>query len=254
LSGYESPTDYLETEAEMIAPSEDISDIATEYGEELPTPITADQDSAEPLYAEEILSPEEEDYAVELGAQAPDLEEMQAYEETPTMQEQIQPKGGLTAMTAPVETDVLEQASESMLKPQTEDTVVDVAGEKPGIGMKAPTLGGLAAGFMPTGGGKSLISGALNQILKPAIRQGITKTLRGTPTRPVAKRPAPTRVAAKPPARMSPTQLAALRPTQPVAPRPVQQGKPMPPKKKDVSTLTPVTNIAGLTSLLKSKG
>jgi len=254
MAGYESPTEYLETEAEMIAPSEDVSDIATEYGEELPTPITADQDSAEPVYAQEISSPKEEDYAAELGAKVPALEEMQTYQETPTVQEQIQPRGGLTAMTAPVEPDVLEQASESMLKPQTEDTVVDVAGEKPGIGMKAPTLGGLAAGFMPTGGGQSVISGALNQILKPAIRQGITKTLRGTPTRQVAKRPAQTRVATKPPARMSPTQLAAARPTQSATPRPAQQGKPMPPKKKDVATLTPVTNIAGLTSLLKSKG
>lgn len=247
LAGYESADDYLAAEAEYAAPVEDVTDIATEYGEELPTTTVAEaqEQYAQPL--EDVTAPlVGEESVAQMG------------EEMPTIQEQIQPKGGLTAVaaTAPVaEPDVLDQFSDSMLKPQTEESVVDVAGEKPGIGMKATGLGALAAGLMPTTSGDKMITGALNQILKPAIRQGITKTLRGTPSRPVAKRPAqPQRVKAPAP-RMTPQQLAQMRQAQTVAPKPATtQARVAPPKKKDVSTLTPVSNIAGLTSLLKNKG
>ena len=245
LAGYESADDYLAAEAEYAAPVEDVTDIATEYGEELPTATLteAQEQYAQPF--EDVTAPlVGEESVADMG------------EEMPTIQEQIQPKGGLTAATAPAaQVDVLDQFSDSMLKPQTEESVVDVAGEKPGIGMKAPTLGGLAAGLMPTVTGQQVVQGALNQILKPAIRQGITKTLRGTPSRPAMKRPAqPQRVKAPAP-RMTPQQLAQMRQAQPVAPKPAAtQARVAPPKKKDVSTLTPVTNIAGLTSLLKNKG
>lgn len=246
LAGYESADDYLAAEAEYAAPVEDVTDIATEYGEELPTATLteAQEQYAQPF--EDVTAPlVGEESVADMG------------EEMPTIQEQIQPKGGLTAATAPAEqVDVLDQFSDSMLKPKTEETVIDVAGDQ--VRAKAPSMGGLAAGLMPTVTGQQVIQGALNQILKPAIRQGITKTLRGTPSRPARpqqQRPAPRPAA---PARMSPTQLATLRQAQPVAQRPAQakptQARVAPPKKRDVSTLAPVTNIAGLTSLLKNKG
>lgn len=245
LAGYQSADEYLADEAEYSVPVEDVTDIASEYGEELPTATVTEAQEQYARPFEDVTAPlVGEEFVADMG------------EEMPTIQEQIQPKGGLTAATAPAaQVDVLDQFSDSMLKPQTEESVVDVAGEKPGIGMKAPTLGGLAAGLMPTVTGQQVVQGALNQILKPAIRQGITKTLRGTPSRPAMKRPAqPQRVKAPAP-RMTPQQLAQMRQAQPVAPKPAAtQARVAPPKKKDVSTLTPVTNIAGLTSLLKNKG
>lgn len=241
MAGYESPDEYLQAEADQAAPVEDVSDLASGYGVEMPAPtITeAQQDTATPLYQEEPLVSEQ--IAAQAGEEMP-------------LAPKAQPLGGLAAVAqAP---DVYEGVTDSLVKPQAEESVVDVAGEQaPGIGMKAP-LGGLAAGLVAPQGGQSAISGALNQILKPAIRQGITKTLRGTPSRPVAKRPAPPTQARVTPGRMTPAQVAAARqatPTPSVAPKPTQ-ARVAPPKKKDVATLTPVTNIAGLTSLLKSKG
>ena len=253
LTGYTSPTDYLEAEADLNVPVEDVSDIASEYGEELPT-------ESQTIYAEE--QPTSIEQAPEYGQTQAMLEELgladkvapeelvfdQYTEEVPMARKVAgeEPVGGLTAMTQP---DVLDQASESMLKPVTEESTVDVAGQQPGAGMKT----GLAS-LMPSAAGQGVMTGALNQILKPAIRQGITKSLRGTPSRPVAKRPAqPQRVAAPAP-RMTPQQVAQAR-QQSIAPKPATpQAKVAPPKKKDVATLTPVTNIAGLTSLLKGKG
>lgn len=266
LSGYDSPTDYLEAEAEFNAPVEDVSDIAMEYGEELPTDsydetIYAEQQPVgieeQPAYEQTQAMLEELGIADKVTPEEQPVNEYdQALyaEEMPLAQKAVQeePKGGLSAVAQP---DALDQFSDSMLKPQTEESVVDVAGEKPGIGMKATGLGALAAGLMPTTSGDKMITGALNQILKPAIRQGITKTLRGTPSRPAMKRPAqPQRVKAPAP-RMTPQQLAQMRQAQPVTPKPATtQARVAPPKKKDVSTLTPVSNIAGLTSLLKNKG
>lgn len=242
MAGYGSPADYLETEAEMVSPTEDVTDIASQYGEQLPTPITEEQETTPPVYAQELTPPLEQ--ITEISAEEPALEEMPVYEQ------KVQPKGGLTAMSEP---DVLDQFSDSMLKPKTEETVIDVAGEKPAIGMKAAPAGGLNTTFMPTTTGQQVVSGALNQILKPVLRQGITNTLRGTPSRPVAKRPAPQKAVRTAAPRMTPQQVMAARQQQTVAPK-MAQARVAPPKKRDVATLTPVTNIAGLTSLLKSKG
>lgn len=260
LTGYDSPTDYLETEAELAVPTEDISDLEMQYGEEIPAEEFAElQDEYLEPAMEEISIPEEitareeivapEQLGVLSDVETPVEEYATPTEEAPLYQER--PVGGLGAVAqAP---DVYEEVTDTLIKPQTEESVVDVAGkEEPGIGMKAP-LSGLAAGLAPVAG-RSPITGALNQILKPALRQGITKTLRGTPSRPVAKKPAPKpRVA---PARLTPAQLAAMRqatPTPSVAPK-AAPARVAPPKKKDVATLTPVTNIAGLTALLKGKG
>lgn len=260
ISGYSSPTDYLQVEAEEIAPTEDVSDLAVEYGEELPTnePIVAGETiPTDELFAEveeparpykEELIPTEQPIVI-TTTQEPVEAEVLPTEELPLYEEK--PVGGLNVVAK--SPDVYEGVTDTVVKPQAEDSAVDVAGE-PGIGMKTTGLGSLAAGLAPAVGGKSLITGALNQILKPAIRQGITKTLRGTPSKPAAKKPTP----APAPSRMSPTQLAAARvnqtPVTPsIAPKTVA-AKTVPPKKKNVATLTPVTNIAGLTSLLKSKG
>lgn len=271
LAGYSSPTDYLDAEAEMIAPSEDVSDLEEQYGnvyaEEQPEAeglSVAELDEIDEAYsqpeiaevAQSPAAPEEIGVLSQYGIPEQPMTEDQQYdvapEEAPVYAQK--PVGGLGAVAQ--SPDVLESVSDSLLQPKTEETVIDIAGkEEPAIGMKSSPLGGLAAGLMPKGGTPAIVSGALNQILKPAIRQGLTKAMRGTPARPVAKKPAPRQT----PARMSPTQLAAARQARPtpatpaVAPKQAQ-ARVAPPKKKDVATLTPVTNIAGLTSLLKSKG
>lgn len=103
----------------------------------------------------------------------------------------------------------------------------------------------------------TLVSGALNQVLRPAIRQGLTKAIRGTPTRQVARRPQP-----KPKANLTPEQLAMIRSAQGAQKQPAQKidmskilakaktPAYVPPKKVDVSKLTPITNVASLSSIL----
>lgn len=250
LTGYEQPAEILEAAPE----AEDVSDLAMEYGEELPTEefAVAEEDYGQPMLEES------EDLMAQYGIpEQPELS-AQGYaepiEEMPLYQEKAVPVGGLGAVAqAP---DLYEGVTDSLITPKTEESVIDVAGES---SKTAPGLGALASKFMPEVTGQAVVSGALNQILKPALRQGITKALRGAPARPVARKPAPRPAPRPAPTRMSPTQVAAARQARPV---PAPAGIPpkqaptrvAPPKKKDVATLTPVSNIAGLTSLLKNKG
>jgi len=105
-----------------------------------------------------------------------------------------------------------------------------------------------------------LVSGALNQVLRPAVRQGLTRAIKGAPTKQVAKRP-------QPKSGLSAQQLAQARaamtgqkqaPTQKIdMSKILQKSKTppyVPPKKVDVSKLTPITNVASLTSILGGKG
>ena len=104
----------------------------------------------------------------------------------------------------------------------------------------------------------ALISGALQQVVRPAIRQGLTRAIRGRPSRPVARTPKPKRT-------LTPEQIAALRTAsgaqKQTAPKQIDMSKVMaqiknkqptyvPPKKADVSKLTPVTDVASLSSIL----
>ena len=100
------------------------------------------------------------------------------------------------------------------------------------------------------------VTGALQQVIRPAIRQGLTRAIKGTPTRPVRKQPV------KPKQPLTAEQMARLRTTGGTQGQPAkkidmdkvlaQSKKPtyVPPKKVDVSKLTPVTNVASLTSIL----
>jgi hypothetical protein len=92
----------------------------------------------------------------------------------------------------------------------------------------------------------------LNQILKPAIRQGITKALR----RPVT-RTAPAKVAkAAPkvaPKKLSATQIAALQkgaPAQKLDMSKLTSMKKPAAKKVDVASLSPLKDITSLSALL----
>lgn len=101
-----------------------------------------------------------------------------------------------------------------------------------------------------------LISGALQQVIRPAVRQGLTRAIKGTPTRQVRKQPV------KPKQPLTAEQLARVRTAGGTQGQPAkkidmdkvlaQSKKPtyVPPKKVDVSKLTPVTNVASLTSIL----
>lgn len=122
--------------------------------------------------------------------------------------------------------------------------------EKPVFGGLG-ALGATAASLLPTATGAGVMGSVLNQVLKPAIRQSITKSLLPAKKPPQRPRPTPKPQVKRPaPVKMTPQQLASLqkRPTTPTAKRPVA------PTKANVQSLTPVTNIAGLTSILKKKG
>lgn len=157
--------------------------------------------------------------------------------------------------TTQVPKDLLAGMAGTGITPMGEEKPVDIAGTQ-----EKPTTGGLASlvdtsKITPAAIG----AGVLNQVVRPAIRQGLTKAVMGTPTRrPVAKKP--TQLAA--PKQLSGAQLQAARsaagqrqaaPATKVAPQ--QVARVAPPKKVDVTKLTPITNISGLTSMLmKNKG
>jgi hypothetical protein len=143
----------------------------------------------------------------------------------------------------------------------TEDGTVDVAGGKTpniidgGLNVLSDLAG--RTGLVDSGGGMStdkLVTGALNQFLRPAIKTGLTKAIKGTPTKTLVKRP----VQKKAPLTALQAQKVrgATQPQQ--APRSIDMskitGKPVakvaPPKKVDVKTLTPITNVASLSSIL----
>lgn len=157
-----------------------------------------------------------------------------------------------TAVAAKPQEDVY-AGLEMGITPMQEDAAIDVAGMD-----QKPTKGGLSSlvdtsKITPAAIG----AGVLNQVVRPVIKQGLTKALARTPVRrPAPKRP-PTRTAA-PRQKPSPEQLQAMQtrqartaPAQKVAPQ--QVAKAVAPKKVDVNTLTPITNIAGLTSMLTKK-
>jgi hypothetical protein len=143
----------------------------------------------------------------------------------------------------------------------TEDGTVDVAGGKTpsiidgGLNVLSDIAG--RTGLVDSGGGMStdkMVTGALNQFLRPAIKTGLTRAIKGTPTKTIVKRP----VQKKAPLTALQAQKVrgANQPQQ--APRSIDMskitGKPVakvaPPKKVDVKTLTPITNVASLSSIL----
>jgi hypothetical protein len=152
--------------------------------------------------------------------------------------------------------DILAGMTNIGVTPMGEEKPVDIAGAQ-----EKPTTGGLASLVDTSKVTPAAIgAGVLNQVVRPAIRQGLTKAVMGTPTRrPVAKKP--TQLAA--PKQLSGAQLQAARtaagqrkaaPATKAAPT-TQVARVAPPKKADVSKLTPITNISGLTSMLmKNKG
>lgn len=139
---------------------------------------------------------------------------------------------------------------------------LDDSGTKP-----AETAGGLNATSDQSGssGISNKVVGTLASGLGSLVKQGVTKSVKGnltqTSARPPVKR-VPVPISA--PKKLSATQLAALTKTTPVAPSRTTASsvgalKPVtsmttPPKKVDVSKLTPVTNIASLSALLGKKG
>jgi hypothetical protein len=142
-----------------------------------------------------------------------------------------------------------------------EDSTVDVTGRQgPSIidgGLNV--LSNLAGrtGLVDSGGGMStdkLVTGALNQFLRPAIRTGLTRAIKGTPTKTLVKRP----VQKKSPLTTAQLQQARGAGQQKQAPRTIDMSKVInkpvakvaPPKKVDVKTLTPISDVASLTSIL----
>ena len=99
-----------------------------------------------------------------------------------------------------------------------------------------------------------MVTGALNQFLRPAIRTGLTRAIKGTPTKTLVKRP----VQKKSPLTTAQLQQARGAGQQKQAPRTIDMSKVInkpvakapPPKKVDVKTLTPISDVASLTSIL----
>jgi hypothetical protein len=114
--------------------------------------------------------------------------------------------------------------------------------------------------------GDSALNMVMKNIITPSIRTGLTKAIKGTPTRRVVQMPQQAQ-RPKPKGTLTPDQLAQLRGALAQQKAPAQKldmskilaqsKKPTytpPPQKVDVSKLTPVTNVASLTELLAKKG
>jgi hypothetical protein len=235
LIGYDEPDQFGDSSLAAIGEPEDVSDLEVEYAQE------------EPLAAMPEASPEI------LGGLPADESEDSIYE-MPALEERR------PAQARPE--DVYDEFTKNLVAPAAEDAIADISDEliQP-LDVAGKPLGGLQTPLMQDAGtaGKTVMTGALNQILKPAIRQGITKSLRRPTTRPMTQ--APARVAAKtPPKKLSPTQMAAMQskaPAQKVDINTLAPTKKPVAQKVDVSKLSPLTDITSLSALLaggKGKG
>lgn len=183
------------------------------------------------------------------------------------------PVGGLSAITdtddqdlaAVVDAGATDTAATKVAKPvdvlDSVDVGLDVSTDedKPvNIGGLNILDGGLNANAQnltqDTGAaGKAVVAGALNQILKPAIKRGVTTAL----TRPVTKtgvrkvqKPATAKTVLTPQQVMSARKTTAPQKVDVSTLRPVVKAAP---KKVDIAKLTPVSNIASLSALLANK-
>jgi hypothetical protein len=256
LTGFDDPTEITLLDDEEVV-SDDVSDLVSAY-----TP-TEDQD--------EVLTtstvPEfqvGEDQEELLASTTPDFDDAE-------IADIVDGLGGLSMVggtQAPVQEEepISQVASRDeagqVIRP--EDLYDDVTAnlvttpidetEKPTDVFGRP-IGGLQSGLTRDAGGagKNLVTGALNQILKPALRQGITKTLKRQVARPATPKPKPKRVVPvkAAPRRLSATQLAALQNRQQMqAPNAAAPTRKPAAQKVDVATLSPLKDITSLSALL----
>jgi hypothetical protein len=237
LIGYTKPDELGDSSLAEISEPENVDDLAEEYAKaEAPADVAELEREAAPEMQVPTLGG--------LSAVQPRAEE--SIYEMPAIEEQ-RPE-------AARQIDAFDEFTQNLVATPTEEAAPDIGGEllKP-LGEIDKPLGGLQATLTQDAGtaGKSMVSGALNQILKPAFRQGITKALRRPATRP---NQAPTRVAAKTaPRRLSADQMAAMQRTQPL--QKIDINKVAPTKKPvaqkvDVAKLTPLKDITSLSALL----
>jgi hypothetical protein len=235
LMGYDEPDQFGDSSLAAIGEPEDVSDLAQEYGEEPRAEIAEADDQTAPELSSDILS--------DLKAAQPD----EALYEMPEIEAQ-RPAGVAAA-------DVYDEFTGNLVAPAAEGAVADIGDEllQP-LDVAGKPLGGLQTPLTQDTGtaGKAVMTGALNQILKPAIRQGITKTMRRPTTRPMVQQP--TRVAAKaPPKKLSATQMAAMQSQAPAQKMDISKltptKKPVA-QKVDVSKLSPLKDITSLSALL----
>jgi hypothetical protein len=265
LTGYDEPTEVAvvgddEVASDEVIADSDVSDLVSAY-----TP--SDLEDLSITEMPEIQEELEDQLLTTTGAPTvPEFEEEE-------LAEIVNGLGGLSIVGGAqeplqeeepiVQVASRDEPTQPSIRP--EDLYDDVSGnlvttpideaEKPTDVFGRP-IGGLQTSLTRDAGGagRGIVTGALNQILKPALRQGITKTLKRQVARPAArpqpKRPTPVKAA---PRKLSATQLAALqnrpRVQAPNAAAAVQAKKPVA-QKVDVSTLSPLKDITSLTALL----
>lgn len=246
LTGYEDLPeieDFVDTEFTTPEDTVDETEILDRYNDTELGEVKIDQDTLQQLTPEVLdqLPQEYQDIINKINTKGElDLTAIQSLEDAGMDKSTID---SLMSSTQPSVTGVPEDQP-VVIKTGIEEEEKPVLG---GLG----ALGATGASLLPTATGSGVMGSVLNQVLKPAIRQSITKSLLPAKKSPQRPRPAPqTQVRRTTPVKMTPQQLAAMRkrPTPPTAKRPVA------PIKANVKSLTPVTNIAGLTSILKKKG
>ncbi len=261
-SGYQDVSDIAATVADTSTGGQDLSedDIREIFGDEY-----VDELADEYLTDEEIVDIAAGDSTLPvtggLGAvQTIDAAEDAAEDVADTTS--VAPTGGLSARVAsdlPTENaqvDLLEAAQSPGVTAVGEsgDAATDVAG---GLNKVAGTL------VDNTKGAVASIPAAIGAGLTTALKQGVTKAVRGALTRPAVRTTARPTKKTGVPTKLTGAQIAALKGVQPKvkAPAKIDISKlkaptkvATPPKKVDVKTLSPVTNIAGLSSLVGGPG
>lgn len=270
--------------------AEDAQTLAAEFGMDQDLPqssvevvgLPADYEFSDYVTGDKDVAAVEEEPATEV-ADTSFIDDLIA--KAPTTEAPV--TGGLTAVAPEGEKVTDEDVAFYAGRPTavTEDSVIDTMGEEVAKKPAEDVYAGLEMGITPmsdekpvdiagmeekptSGGLSSLVdtskitpaaigAGVLNQVVRPAIKSGLTRALTKTPVRKPVQRKAPTRLAA--PKQLTGAQLQAARAKPVGAPTtkavPAQYAKTATPKKVDVSTLTPITNISGLTAMLaKNKG
>lgn len=239
--------DFAKTETTEPAPAEKLPAEVRDLAQTDEMGITA-----EPVYGEvpEVTSKDFEKFQTGEFAE-PSLDTAIFPKEVQDIAESVRTAAPAAAIEAE---DVLPSQTVQVETPEGE-APVDLSGMPQAPVMNVPTAGALqTAGLtQDTGEAQKQASGALNQILRPAIQQGISRAIAAPVTRPSARQMMPSVSAARPivPQGGALKQAASAPPPQKVD---VSQLIPIykpAPKRADVRTLTPITNIAGLSALLK---
>lgn len=261
-SGYQDVSDIAATVADASTADQELSEediraiFGDEYFDELADEYLTDEEIVDIAAGDGTLPITAGLGAVKATDAAEDAAEEAAEETAATTTGGLGTRAVTGLPTENAQVDLLEAAQAPGVEAVGEagEAAPDIAG---GLNKVAGTLVDKSTGAV-SGAPAAIAAGLTN-----ALKQGVTKAVRGALTRPAVRTTARPSKKTGVPTKLTAAQIAALKGAQPKAKAPANidisklkapTKVAAPPKKVDVRTLSPVTNIAGLSSLVGGPG